>query len=102
MNLEEARKTIRNYNDPRTFRLIMAAAEICSPENSNAVSPDELLECLRIGNTSRRLALIAEYAAVALHARAGRPREEGCSSITEFDDWVNYLKAHPDNLTGLK
>jgi len=94
MNLEEAREIMKEPVDHRTFRFIMAAAEICSPQNSGLVSINEVLECLRLGNQAKQFTLIAEYAAIALYTRTGRQREEDSLAITDIDDWVSYLISH--------
>ena len=80
--------------DARVFRIVRAATELCSPDNANRVAISELVECLKRGNESRHLALIAEYAATALYARTGRQWTEGSLAVTDTDDWMAYLKKH--------
>ena len=98
MNLTEARKAMGEPNETRPFRLVRAAAMICARENAGVISLQELLQCLERGNSSRRLALLAEYAAIALYDRTGREKttaSTGCKGfITDYSDWKAYLKLH--------
>ena len=52
MDFEKARIIMQQPGDDRVFRLIRAAATICSPENADKVPIKELLQCLKRGNES--------------------------------------------------
>jgi len=94
MDLGEAKKVMNEPVDDRAFGVVMAAAEICSPENSGQVTICELLDCLKRGNESRQFALVAEYAATALYARTKRAWPSEGMAITDTDDWTSYLREH--------
>jgi len=98
MDFEKARIIMQQPGDDRVFRLIRAAATICSPENADKVPIKELLQCLKRGNERREYKLVAEYAAMALYRRTNRYRKPEAlpyeDFITDADDWLSYLKQH--------
>ena|SRR5258706_14113991 len=98
MNLEEAKHVILSERDGRAFRSIQAASIICSNENTGSVSIGDLISCLKRGNDSPDLALVGEYAALALYRRTGRPRKTGHlpyeDFVTDANDWSDYLNGH--------
>jgi hypothetical protein len=94
MHLEEAKSVLQGPIDKRTFRFVRAAAVLCAPENANVVTIQELLDCLRLGNGSKRFALLAEYAATALYTRTKRHWAKGSLAETDVNGWILYLKEH--------
>ena len=95
MNIEEARDIIMNERDNKlVFRLVRATTVLASPENDDQVSLAELIQCLKRGNEAKGLALISEYAALALYRRTKRERLGDVpyeDFVTDADDWLNYL-----------
>ena len=84
MNLEEARKIIRDPNAPFTRHFLAAAAII----NSKEIQFSDLIECLK------RPGLPAEIASTTLYVLTGRTREDDTPSslVLDPDNWENYLK----------
>jgi hypothetical protein len=85
MTLETARQMIGNRDTTFQDR-IKAAAVISSARES---SFDELLTCLQYPG------LPAEFAAMALYQRTGRPVPEDARSFSaDLADWRTYLSTH--------
>jgi len=84
MNLEEARQLIHAPDASFASRVEAAITLARSP----ASTLDDLLACLK------HRGLPAETAAIMLHKRTKRPERSDAipSVITDYDDWVAYLK----------
>jgi len=97
MNLDEARNVIRNESDAPIGRLWHATVSICSVENENHVSLEEIIACLKRSNQFNRVTLVDEIAVSALYARTGRERKNGHAAYEDFvtnaEDWLSYIRS---------
>ena len=84
MSLDEARRIIQEGSSPFP-RLVMATAVLISSDQSTL---QDLVACLK------HKGLPAETAATALYSRTKRLRPDDSleTVVTDYDDWVAYLR----------